>query len=62
MSRASWLIGNMSPIPGIAAACTIPSAQALVAQIFSDPKRQALALSGWGASGSLGFVYAIHLS
>lgn len=43
-------------LQGVAAACTIPSAQALVAQIFTDPKRQALALSGWGASGSLGFV------
>lgn len=41
---------------GVAAALTIPSAQAMVGHLFPTPKSHALALSWWGASGSLGFV------
>ncbi|KAF4622658.1 hypothetical protein G7Y89_g14368 [Cudoniella acicularis] len=41
---------------GIAAAFTIPAAQASVAHLFPEPRMRGLALSWWGASGSLGFV------
>lgn len=44
---------------GVAAAFTIPSAQAMIGHLFPDPKAHALALSWWGATGSMGFVYVI---
>ncbi|KAF9636612.1 aminotriazole resistance protein [Lasiodiplodia theobromae] len=41
---------------GLAAALTIPSAQALVSLLFEDPKSRVLAFGVWGATGSTGFV------
>ncbi|PSR81371.1 aminotriazole resistance protein [Coniella lustricola] len=43
-------------LQGMAAAFTIPSAQAMIGHVFPDPKEHALALSWWGATGSMGFV------
>ncbi|KAG8156743.1 hypothetical protein KVR01_013348 [Diaporthe batatas] len=43
-------------LQGLAAAFTVPSAQAMIGHIFPDPKAHALALSWWGATGSTGFV------
>ena len=45
---------------GIGAAFTIPPAQAHIAIYFTDPKKKVVALSYWGASGSLGFMYVYH--
>ncbi|KAH9868109.1 hypothetical protein J1614_007181 [Plenodomus biglobosus] len=41
---------------GLAAAFTVPSAQAMIGHLFPEPKAHALALSWWGATGSMGFV------
>lgn len=43
-------------LQGLAAAFTVPAAQAMVGHLFPDPKAHALALSWWGATGSMGFV------
>ncbi|KAI8623057.1 aminotriazole resistance protein [Xylariaceae sp. FL1651] len=43
-------------LQGLAAALTIPSAQAMTKHLFPDPKEHALALGWWGATGSVGFV------
>ncbi|PQE13799.1 aminotriazole resistance protein [Rutstroemia sp. NJR-2017a BVV2] len=43
-------------LQGMAAAFTVPSAQAMVGHLFPKPKAHALALSWWGATGSMGFV------
>ncbi|KAJ6563929.1 major facilitator superfamily domain-containing protein [Mycena capillaripes] len=41
---------------GLAAALTIPSAQAHIGLFFPDESSRAMALGGWGACGSMGFV------
>ncbi|KAI1422719.1 aminotriazole resistance protein [Xylaria sp. FL1777] len=43
-------------LQGLAAAFTIPSAQAMTKHLFPDPNEHALALAWWGATGALGFV------
>ncbi|KAI1163812.1 aminotriazole resistance protein [Nemania serpens] len=43
-------------LQGLAAALTIPSAQAMTKHLFPDPNEHALALAWWGATGALGFV------
>ncbi|KAI3325277.1 MFS general substrate transporter [Xylariaceae sp. AK1471] len=43
-------------LQGLAAAFTIPSAQAMTKHLFPDPKEHTIALGWWGATGSLGFV------
>ncbi|KAJ4386904.1 hypothetical protein N0V93_009803 [Gnomoniopsis smithogilvyi] len=43
-------------LQGLAAAFTVPSAQAMIGHLFPDSKMHALALSWWGATGSMGFV------
>jgi len=45
---------------GLAAAFTVPSAQAMIGHLFPEPKAHALALSWWGATGSMGFVYVFR--
>ncbi|KAF3003886.1 hypothetical protein E8E14_008163 [Neopestalotiopsis sp. 37M] len=53
-NKIAFLFGRA--LQGVAAALTIPSAQAMVGHLFPTPKSHALALSWWGASGSMGFV------
>ncbi|TGJ85542.1 hypothetical protein E0Z10_g3219 [Xylaria hypoxylon] len=43
-------------LQGLAAAFTIPSAQAMTKHLFPDPDEHALALAWWGATGAVGFV------
>ncbi|KAI1348882.1 aminotriazole resistance protein [Xylaria sp. FL0043] len=43
-------------LQGLAAAFTIPSAQAMTKHLFPDPNEHALALAWWGATGAVGFV------
>ncbi|KAJ2986632.1 hypothetical protein NUW58_g4934 [Xylaria curta] len=43
-------------LQGLAAAFTIPSAQAMTKHLFPDPREHALALAWWGATGAVGFV------
>jgi MFS family permease len=47
---------NIVSHSGLAAAFTIPSAQAMTKHLFPDPKEHAVALGWWGATGGLGFV------
>lgn len=57
--RMSGLTNLIPYHAGVAAAFTIPSAQAMIGHLFPDPKAHALALSWWGATGSMGFVYVV---
>ncbi|KAI0419622.1 aminotriazole resistance protein [Xylaria grammica] len=43
-------------LQGLAAALTIPSAQAMTKHLFPDPHEHALALAWWGGTGAVGFV------
>ncbi|KAF2971663.1 hypothetical protein GQX73_g1883 [Xylaria multiplex] len=53
--RSSYL-ESKTFVAGLAAAFTIPSAQAMTKHLFPNPDEHALALAWWGATGAVGFV------
>ncbi|KAH9210622.1 aminotriazole resistance protein [Leptodontidium sp. 2 PMI_412] len=53
-NKVGFLIARA--LQGLAAAFTVPAAQAMIGHLFPEPKAHALALSWWGATGSMGFV------
>ncbi|KAI0804557.1 major facilitator superfamily domain-containing protein [Irpex lacteus] len=46
-------------LAGIAGAMTIPSALALLADAFPEPKEQGVAIAAFGASGGMGIVFGL---